>query len=154
MVRNTKLPLPKTKLLYYRNWTPWTATKELIEMFPVIKLAVNRKGGLYVHGTNKLPLMFRERLQSWFTSRKRFAQLTRTGLHFVQNVIVVDFIEMERLLKPSTHSSEIQERMVLDGVVHPLDVPSKASIILIIEIRSSHVSQKAKCYTVGISNSK
>ena len=25
MVRNAKLPLSKTILLYYRNWTPWTA---------------------------------------------------------------------------------------------------------------------------------
>ena len=41
---------------------------------------------------------------------------------------VVDFIEMEKLLKPSTYSSEIQERMVLDGIVHPSDVLSKASI--------------------------
>ena len=30
-------------------------------MFPVIKMAVNRKGGLYIHGT-KLPPMFRERV--------------------------------------------------------------------------------------------
>ena len=56
MVQNTKLPLPKTNLLYYRNWTPWTATKGL-----VIKMAVNRKGGWYIHGT-KLPPMFRERV--------------------------------------------------------------------------------------------
>ena len=121
----------------------------------MIKMAVNRKGGLYVHGT-KLPPMFRERVLDLYhenISQRQIAQLTRTSLHFVQNVIrdynvtnsslqppksacprqkmtgdVVDFIEMEKLLKPSTYSSEIQERMVLDGVVHPLDVPSKASI--------------------------
>ena len=122
----------------------------------MIKMAVNRKGGLYVHGT-KLPPMFRERVPDLYhenISQRQIAQLTRTSLHFVQNVIrdynvtnsslqppksacprqkmtgdVVDFIEMEKLLKPSTYSSEIQERMVLDGVVHPLDVPSKASNI-------------------------
>ena len=41
---------------------------------------------------------------------------------------VFEFIELEKLLKPSAYSSEIQERLVLDGVVHPLDVPSKASV--------------------------
>ena len=76
-------------------------------------------------------------------------QLTcRTSLHFVQNVLrdydvtnsslqplrvayprpkmtrdVVDFFEMEMLLKPSRYSAEIQERMAMDGVVDPLNVP-------------------------------
>ena len=31
-------------------------------------------------------------------------------------------------MKSSAHSSEIQERLVLDGVVRPLDIPSKASV--------------------------
>ena len=89
MVRNTKLPLPKTNLLYryYRNWTLWMAKKELIEMFLVIKMAVNRKGSLYVQGT-KLPPMFRERVLDLYhenISQQQIAPSTRTSLHFIQN---------------------------------------------------------------------
>lgn len=36
--------------------------------------------------------------------------------------------EMEKLLKPSVQLSELQERMVLDRVIMPGDVPSKAAI--------------------------
>ena len=103
-------------------------------MLPVIKMAINRRGGLYVNG-NKLPPMYRERVLDLYhenVSQRQIAQLTRTSLHFVQNVLrdydvtnsslqhpraayprpkmtrdVVDFIEMEKLLKPSTYSSEI-----------------------------------------------
>jgi len=56
IVLNTKLPLLKTNLLYYHNWMPWTAMEELIELFPVIKMAVNWKGDLYVHGTKFMNL--------------------------------------------------------------------------------------------------
>ena len=55
----------------------------------MIKMALNRKGGLYVHGT-KLPPMFRERVLDLYhenISWRQIAQLTRTNLHFVQNVI-------------------------------------------------------------------
>lgn len=124
-------------------------------MLPVVKLAVNRSGGLYVNG-QKLPSLARERvldLNHMNLSQRQIAQLTRTSRHFVQNVLcdyectnssiptpkavyprpkmtpdVIDFIEMEKLLKPSIYALEVQERMVLDGVVHPLDVPSEAAI--------------------------
>ena len=36
---------------------PWTAMEELIEMFPVIKMAVNWKGDLCVHGTKFMNLI-------------------------------------------------------------------------------------------------
>ena len=52
-------------------------------------MAVNRKGALYVHGA-KLPPMFRERALDLYhenISQRQIAQLTRTSLHFVQNVI-------------------------------------------------------------------
>lgn len=105
---------------------------------------------------SKLPPMYRERvleLHHENFSQRQIAQLTRTSLHFVQNVLrdynvtnsplqptksayprptmtpdVVDYVEVEKLMKPSIYSGELQERMVLDGVVHPLDVPSKAAI--------------------------
>ncbi|XP_078360588.1 uncharacterized protein LOC144644901 [Oculina patagonica] len=118
-------------------------------------MAVNRRGGLYVN-SSKLPPMYRERvleLHHENFSQRQIAQLTRTSLHFVQNVLrdynvtnsplqptksayprptmtpdVVDYVEVEKLMKPSIYSGELQERMVLDGVVHPLDVPRKAAI--------------------------
>ena len=124
-------------------------------MLPVIRMGVNRRVGLYVNGSN-LPPMFRERVLDLYHenfSQRQIAAITRTSLHFVQNVLrdynvtnsslqpprsayprpkmtrdVIEFIELEKLLKPSAYSSEIQERQVLDGVVHPLDVPSKASV--------------------------
>ena len=35
---------------------PLTAMEGLIEMFPLIEMVVNRKGGLYVHGTKFINL--------------------------------------------------------------------------------------------------
>lgn len=124
-------------------------------MLPIVKLEVNRKGGLYLNGS-KLPSMFRERvldLHHANFSQHQIANLTRTSRHFVRNVVrdyditnsslqppksahprpkmtpdVAEFIEHEKLLKPSTYVSEIQQRLVLDGVVHPLDVPSTSAI--------------------------
>lgn len=65
---------------------------------------------------------------------------------------VVEFIEQEKLLKPSVYSSEIQERLVLNNVVHPLDVPSKAVITKMHQVRLANVTQKTKCYSAGINN--
>ena len=100
----------------------------------MIKMGVNRRGGLYVNGSN-LPPMFRERVLDLYHenfSQRQIAAITRTSLHFVQNVLrdynvtnsslqpprsayprpkmtrdVVEFIELEKLLKPSAYSSEI-----------------------------------------------
>lgn len=83
----------------------------------------------------------------------QIADLTRTSRHFVRNVLrdynitnssmqpawapyprpkmtpdVVEYIEHEKLIKPSTYIAEIQERLVLDGVIHPTDIPSKSAI--------------------------
>ena len=35
---------------------------------------------------------------------------------------------MEKAMKPSTHLVEIQDRLILDGVVHPMHSPSKSAI--------------------------
>ncbi|KAL9965157.1 hypothetical protein ACROYT_G028919 [Oculina patagonica] len=40
---------------------------------------------------------------------------------------VVNYVEVEKLMKPSIYSGELQERMVLDGVVRPLDFPNQVS---------------------------
>lgn len=126
-----------------------------MSMLPIIKLQVNRNGGLYTQG-QKLPIMFRERvldLHHGNMSQRQIANLTRTSHHFVRKVLrdynetnsslqppkskqprwkmtadVVEFIENEKLIKPSTYIAEIQQRLVLDGVVNPIDVPSTSAI--------------------------
>lgn len=124
-------------------------------MLPIVKVQVNRRGGVYLIGS-KLPGMLRERVLDLYhanNSQHQIANLARTSRHFVRNVLrdyditnsslptpksahpkpkmtpdVVEFIEHEKLIKPSTYISEIQQRLVLDGVVHPLDVPSNSAI--------------------------
>ena len=109
----------------------------------------NRRGGLYVNG-KRLPSLFRERvlyLNHVNFSQRQILELTRTSRHFVQDVLcdydhtnssipttravhprteispdVMEFIEIEKLLKPSVHLSQLQERMVLDGLVKSGDV--------------------------------
>ena len=46
----------------------------------------------------------------------------------VVNPQVVSCTETEKLIKPSVHIKELQDRLLLDEVVHPLDLPSKSSI--------------------------
>lgn len=41
---------------------------------------------------------------------------------------VVEYIEVEKLCKPSICSSEIRQRLLLDGVVHPDNLPTVSSI--------------------------
>ena len=122
-------------------------------MLPVINLAVNRCGRLYVNG-RRLPSLFRERvldLNHVNLSQRQISERTRTSR--LSNVLcdndhtnssiptpravhpwikvtpdVIEFIEMEKLLKPSVNLSELQEQMILDRVVMPGDVPSKAAI--------------------------
>ena len=39
-----------------------------------------------------------------------------------------EYIEIQRLLKPSIYASEIRQRLLLDGVLHPTDLPSSSQI--------------------------
>ena len=41
---------------------------------------------------------------------------------------VVEFLENEKLCKPSISSAELQQRLLLDGIVHHFDLPSKSAI--------------------------
>ena len=43
------------------------------------------------------------------------------------NPEVISCIETENLKKPSVYARELQDRLLLDGVVHP-DLPSKSAI--------------------------
>ena len=44
------------------------------------------------------------------------------------NAEVISCIETEKLMKPSVYVREPQDRLLLDGVVHLLDLPSKSAI--------------------------
>ena len=51
--------------------------------------------------------------------------------HFVKPKVdktVSEYIECCRLVNPSIHGSEIRQRLLLDGVVHPEDIPSVSQI--------------------------
>ena len=51
--------------------------------------------------------------------------------HFVKPKVdqtVSEYIECCRLLNPSIYESEIRQRLLLDGVVHPVDIPSVSQI--------------------------
>ena len=44
------------------------------------------------------------------------------------NTNVLEYIEVEKRIKPSTYASEIQHRLLLDRVVHPNDLPGTSQI--------------------------
>ena len=74
-------------------------------------MVVNRKGGLYVHAT-KLPPMFRERvfdLHHENIYQRQITQLTRTNLHFLQNVIR-DYTMLQTRPFRSLQSLPVQDR--------------------------------------------
>ena len=51
--------------------------------------------------------------------------------HFVKPKVdqtVSEYIECCRLLNPSIYGSEIRQTLLLDGVVHPVDIPSVSQI--------------------------
>ncbi|XP_020621728.1 paired box protein Pax-8-like [Orbicella faveolata] len=41
---------------------------------------------------------------------------------------VVEYIEVQKLMKLSTYSTQLQQRLLLDGVVHPANLPSVSQI--------------------------
>ena len=115
-----------------------------------VQLRINHAGGLYDNGRS-LPQFIRERvldLHHEGVSQRGIAQELSTSRHFVQNVIrdydttnascqpakshkghsvltpnAIECIESEKLCKPSVYCTELQNRLVLDGVVHPADLP-------------------------------
>jgi len=41
---------------------------------------------------------------------------------------VVEYREVQKVMKPSTYSTELQRRLLLDGMVHPANLPSVSQI--------------------------
>ena len=41
---------------------------------------------------------------------------------------ILEYIEVQKQIKPNTHASEKQHRLVLDGVIYPNDLPETSQI--------------------------
>ena len=120
-----------------------------------MQLCRNRHGKLYDNG-RYYPKLLREEVLDMNhdgISQRVIARELKTSRCFAQNVLadydctgsslphlrdpqerkvmnpqVISCIETEKLMKPSVHIKELQDRLLLDGVVHPLDLPSKSAI--------------------------
>ena len=119
-----------------------------------MQLCRNQDGKLYDNGRN-YPKLLREVLDLNHDgmSQRTIARELKTSRCFIQNVFadydhtssslqhpqdpperrimnaeVISCIETEKLMKPSVYVREPQDRLLLDGVVHLLDLPSKSAI--------------------------
>ena len=120
-----------------------------------MQLCRNHDGKLYDNGRN-YPKLLREEvldLNHDGMSQRAIARELKTSRCFIQNVLadydhtgsslqhlrdpperrimnpeVISCIETEKLMKPSVYVTELRDRLLLDGVVHPLDLPSKSAI--------------------------
>ena len=120
-----------------------------------VQLRLNRYGGCFDNG-RPLPEMQRERVLDLYhdgLGHRQIAREARLSPGFVQKVIeryneqntslrtarvdyprpkideaALEYIEVQKVRKPSIYSSEIQEGLLLDGVVHPANLPSISQI--------------------------
>ena len=120
-----------------------------------MQLCRNQDGKLYDNGRNYPKLLLEEVLDLNHDgiSQRAIARELKTSRCFIQNVLadydhtgsslqhlrdppersimtpeVISCIETEKLMKPSVYVRELKDRLLLDGVVHPLDLPSKSAI--------------------------
>ena len=119
-----------------------------------IQVRVNRNGGLYDNG-RAIPTLVRERildLSHQELGQRAVAREVRTSHTFVGNVrnydktnsslrllrstfpdpkinaTVLEYIDVQKHMKPSIYGSEIQQRLLLDGLMHPTNLPSVSQI--------------------------
>ena len=111
---------------------------------------------MYMNNGRRLSQLLRERVLDLHhdgMSPQLIANEVKSSRHFVRNVLrdydqnnssmpkmretqprsklggdVVQYVENKKLWKPSITSSELQERLLLDGIVHPVGLPSKSAI--------------------------
>lgn len=135
--------------------------------------------GIYNHG-RPLPLYLRDIVLDFNhqgVSQREIARELRTSRHFVQNVLqdydltnshvqpprkkrqrtvlrqdIADCLEVEMIMKPSVYAAELQNRLVLDGLVHPIDVPHATTItkffrkeLLMTRKKIQSVPSESKC---------
>ena len=119
------------------------------------KLAVNIQQGIYDNG-KFLPQVYRERvldLHHQGFSQRQISQNVRVSIGYVNKVVqyyeeknsalagprkapvrnkmsadVVEYVESEKLFQPSMYTSELQQRLLLDGVSSPAHLPSQSAI--------------------------
>lgn len=119
------------------------------------RLCVNRFGKYYNNG-QAYPKVMREHVLDMYhngISQRAISLEVGASRCFVQNVLadydrtgtacpslkkwperqvltpeVIECIEIEKLMKPSMYISELQERLILDGVVNIADVPCKSTV--------------------------
>ena len=153
-----------------------------------IQLRVNANGGLYDNG-RALPSLLRERildLSHQGLGQRAIAREVRTSHTFVKKVTsscngtnssihtprtnfpepkidanVLEYIEVQKRIKPSTYASEIQQRLLLDGVVHSLTFQErhrsigdsdKTSCLVRRNWRYVHFKQKSQVHWKGKTN--
>ena len=140
-----------------------------------VQVRLNRDGGIYDNGRRHSQLL-RERvldLHHTGMSQQTIAREVKSSRHFVQNVLrdydlnnssmpvrraaaprsktvedVIEFLENEKLCKPSIGNTELQQRLLLDGIVHHVDLPSKSAISKC--IREDLVMTKKKIHQVPL----
>ena len=59
---------------------------------------------------------------------------------------VVEYMEVQKLMKPSSYSTKLQQRLLLDGVVHLANLPSISQINKV--IRKELVMTRKKLTTI------
>ena len=120
-----------------------------------VQLRQNINGGIYDNGRS-LPTMYRDRILDLHhdgLGERQIAREVRVRHTYVGKVIkrydesntdlraqrshfakpkvdqtASEYIECCRLMNPSIYGSEIRQRLLLDGVVHPVDIPSVSQI--------------------------
>ena len=120
-----------------------------------IQVRVNTNGSLYNNG-RAISTLVRERvldLSQQGLGQRVVAPEVRTSHTFVGNVVrnydktnsslrllrstfpdpkinatALEYIDVEKHMKPIIYGSEIQQRLLLDGLVHPTDLPSVSKI--------------------------
>ena len=120
-----------------------------------VQLRLNRHGGCYDSGRS-YPDVIREQvldLAHAGTSQRQIAIEVRVSRGYVQKVLqqythknisirsprtsffvpkvtneVLEFMSVEKIIKPSIYASELRERLLLDGVVDADDLPSASQI--------------------------
>ena len=61
---------------------------------------------------------------------------------------VMEYIEVQKVMKPSTYSTELQQRLLLDGVVQPANLPSVSQINKV--IRKELLMTRKKLTTIPL----
>ncbi|KAL9976754.1 hypothetical protein ACROYT_G014083 [Oculina patagonica] len=109
-----------------------------------VQLRVNAYGGIFDNG-RVLPNMYRERILDLYDEGWGQRQISKVVSRYNEantslrpakshnesrkiDQDALDYIEVQKLMKPSIYGRELQERLLLDGVVNPADIPSVSQI--------------------------